>query len=124
MALTQKNKLFIQEYIKQNYTNATKAWQTVYECEYSTAKVQASKALKKPEIIEYMQEFQRQQYQEAGITAERIAMELAKMAFNEEEKATARTKALDLLQKQLGLQTQKVDANVNQEQTIEVKIEN
>ena len=26
ISLTQKNKLFVQEYIKNNYTNATKAW--------------------------------------------------------------------------------------------------
>lgn len=96
----------------------------VYDGSYDTARGQASKVLRKPEAIEYIQEVQRKSYQEAGITAERIALELADMAFNKDEKypPTAKAKALDLLQKQLGLQTQKVDANVNQEQVIEVSL--
>lgn len=124
MALTQKNKLFIQEYIKNNYTNATEAYMKVYDGSYETAKTQASKVLKKPEAIEYLQEFQKQQYLEAGITAERIAIRLGEMAFDDTKDypPTVRAKALDLLQKQLSLQTQKVDANVNQEQVIEVNL--
>ena len=124
MALTQKNKMFIQEYIKNNYTNATEAYMRVYDGSYETAKTQASKVLKKPEAIEYLQEFQKQQYLEAGITAERIAIRLAEMAFDDTKDypPTVRAKALDLLQKQLSLQTQKVDANVSQEQVIEVSL--
>lgn len=37
--------------------------------------------------------------------------------------ANIKLKALELIQKQLGLQTQKIDANVNQETTIIVDIE-
>lgn len=96
----------------------------VYQGNYDTCKVQASKVLKKPEAIEYLKEVQRKAYEEAGITAERIALTLAEMAFDNGEKypPTARTKALDLLQKQLGLQTQKLDANVSQEKVIEVSV--
>lgn len=124
ISLTQKNKLFIQEYIKNNYTNATEAYMKVYDGSYDTAKVQASRILKKPEAIEYLKEVQKRAYEEAGITAERIALTLAEMAFDDGEKysPTARTKALDLLQKQLGLQTQKVSANVSQEKVIEVSV--
>jgi hypothetical protein len=43
------------------------------------------------------------------------------MAFNKETAENIRLRAIDLLQKQLGLQTQKVDANVNGD--INIKIE-
>ena len=78
-----------------------------------------------PEAIEYIEQAQKEAYKQASITAERIALHLAKIAFDNGElyAKTPQIKALDLLQKQLGLQTQKVDANVNQEQVIEVKIE-
>lgn len=126
MGLTNKNKLFIQEYIKNNYTNATEAYMKVYEGNQETARVQACRVLKKPEAIEYLQEVQRQAYQEAGITAERIACQLADLAFKNEGDelygSSSQMKALDLLQKQLSLQTQKVDVDTSNIQ-IEVKIE-
>lgn len=49
------------------------------------------------------------------------------MAFaekgDEDYPANIKVRALDLLQKQLGLQSQKIEANVNQETTIVVDIE-
>ena len=50
------------------------------------------------------------------ITPERVANKLAQIAFaekgDESYNATAQLKALDLLQKQLGLQQQTINANV------------
>ena len=55
MGLTPKNKLFIEEYIKNNFSNATAAYRKIYEnASYETAKVQASKILKKPEAKEFI----------------------------------------------------------------------
>lgn len=95
----------------------------VYDGSYDTAKGQASRILKKPEAIEYIQEVQRKAYQEAGITAERIALHLASIAFDENDlfASSNQIRALDLLQKQLGVQKQALD--ITQDTVIDIKIE-
>lgn len=72
---------------------------------------------KRPQCREYILELQKDAYRSACITAERVAQELANIAFAEkgdkDYTANAKLKALDLLQKQLGLQKQKIEAEVN-----------
>lgn len=123
MALTKKNKQFCEEYIK-DY-NATQAYLRTYECAYNTAGSKSGALMRKPEIQEYIKELQKIEFAAAAISAERVGLHLASIAFDEDElyASASQMKALDLLQKQLGLQKQNIDANVNQELTIEVNID-
>lgn len=123
MALTKKQKDFCEEYVKCG--SATKAYFIAYGCEHSTASTNGYKQLRKPEIKDYILELQKEAFAQAAITAERVALKLADIAFAEKNDEVYCTKdqlkALDLLQKQLGLQTQKVEADVNT--TINITIE-
>lgn len=121
--LTKKNKQFCEEYIK-DY-NATQAYLRTYECAYNTAGSKSGALMRKPEVQEYIRELQKVEFAAAAITAERLGLHLASIAFNEGDlyASASQMKALDLLQKQLGLQKQNIDANVNQELQIEVNIE-
>lgn len=53
MSLTDKQKLFANEYIID--LNATRAYQTVYGCSYQTASVEGCKSLRKPKIKKYIE---------------------------------------------------------------------
>ena len=71
--------------------------------------------MKKPEAIAYMKEIQKERFDALGVTAERIASELAKIAFAEVDQDNSnqtKMRALELLQKQMGLQVQKVDQKI------------
>ena len=66
------------------------------------------------EISKYYILKERKEIFEANhITPEHIANELSEMAFGEDTPQNIKLKALDLLQKQTGLQTQKVQADLN-----------
>lgn len=119
--MTAKEKAFAEEYVVNGY-NATQAYLKAYNTDnYTTANSEGHKVLKKAHVKEYVQELQKAQFEAACITAERIGIKLAEIAFcgkgDQDYNATAQLKALDLLQKQLGIQKtkQEIDANVNQE---------
>ena len=126
MALTDKNKEFAREYIANHY-NGTQAYLKVYECSYENAVRKAWGLVQKPEVQEYIKELQKERVEALNISADRLLEELAQMAFaekgDEDYPANIKVRALDLLQKQMGLQSQKIEANVNQETTIVVDIE-
>lgn len=113
--LTKKQKTFCEEYIANGY-NATQAYLKAYDCQYDSARVEGSKALKKPMVKEYIAALQKEAFEGACITAERIALKLGDIAFanktDEHYTPQAQLKALDLLQKQLSLQHQHIEANV------------
>lgn len=87
----------------------------------------ASRLLQKPEIRQCVKECQKIAFENLALTTEKVALKLAEMAFAEKDDEVYNTsvqlKALDLLQKQMGLQKQKVDTNVNQTLEITVSIE-
>lgn len=117
MPLTGKQEMFCLEYVANNF-NIIDAYIKAYKPEnVENAKKNAYKNLKKPEVVARIRELQKERYEALNINADRIATELAEMAFavkgDEDYTATVKLKALDLLQKQLGLQTQKVDAKVD-----------
>ena len=117
MALTAKNKLFVEEYVANHY-NATQAYMAAYQCDYSSANKKAFTLLKKPEVKEYIKEIQRERTEQLNITADRVLEELASIAFAEKGDkdipAAAKNKALELIQKQIGAQApQKLEAEVN-----------
>ena len=124
--LTDKNKEFAREYIANHY-NGTQAYLKVYECSYENAARKAWGLVHKPEVQEYIKELQKERVEALNISADRLLEELAQMAFaekgDEDYPANIKVRALDLLQKQMGLQSQKIEANVNQETTIVVDIE-
>lgn len=117
--LTKKQRNFCEEYIANGY-NGTRAYLAAFDSQSTNgAAVEASKLLKRPGIREYINELQKEAFAAACINAERIAMRLGEIAFaekNDEVYGTqAKLKALDLLQKQLSLQTQKIDADISTE---------
>lgn len=123
--LTAKQKAFCEEYVKNGY-NATQAYLTAYGGQYHVANASGCVLLKKPHVKAYIKEIQKQQFEAACITAERVALKLADIAFAEkgdsDYNTSSQLKALDLLQKQLGIQHQKVEADVNAETEIVIKI--
>lgn len=122
--LTRKEKAFSELYALENYS-ATQAYLNAYDCEYNTAKSQGWKLLKKPLVKEYIEELQKEAFAAACITAEKVGLKLAEIAFaakdDEVYTATAQLKALDLLQKQMGLQHQKIEADVNTDINITIE---
>ena len=114
--LTKKEKAFCEEFVRNN-GNATKAYMFAYpdSC-YDTAKGAGYRVLKREGVKEYIAELQKEAFAAACINAERVALKLAEIAFADKDDeaygATSQLKALDLLQKQLGVQSQKVEANV------------
>lgn len=121
--LTKKEKAFAEEYV--NGRSATEAYFLAYDCEYNTANAQGYRLLKKPPIRDYIAMLQKEAFAAACINAERVGLKLAEIAFSDkgdkDYNATAQLKALDLLQKQLGLQTQKVEADINTDINITIE---
>ena len=124
MALTKKERSFCEEYVN-NGCNASRAYQTVYGCSIEDARRRYCKTFKKPEIKEYINALQKEAFEFACINAERVALRLADIAFAEKQDefytVAAQLKALDLLQKQLGLQKQKIEADVNTDINITIE---
>ena len=124
--LTKKEKAFCEEYVL-NGGSATTAYLAAYGCAYDTANAAGWKMLKKEHIREYMTALQKEAYDAACITAERVALKLSEIAFadkkDEHYGAASQLKALDLLQKQLGLQQQKIEADLNAHTEINITIE-
>lgn len=121
--LNDKSRAFCQEYVANNY-NAVKAYMVAYPTSTEvSSKSNANRLLRRPEIKEYIKEIQKERFEALNISADRIACELAGMAFSEfddNNTATSKLKALDLLQKQLGLQNQKVELNGKQDVIINI----
>lgn len=122
--MSPKEKAFCEEFIANGY-NATQAYLTVYGGTYATACATGCKVTKRPQCKEYIERLQKDMYAAAFINAERVGMKLAEIAFadksDEDYGATAQLKALDLLQKQLGLQTQKVEADISTDINISIE---
>jgi len=114
--LTAKEKKFCEEYVA-NGCNASRAYFEAYDTSsMENARKAYCKVFRKPEVKEYIAELQKEAFANACITAERVALKLGDIAFAEKDdefyNVPAQLKALDLLQKQLGLQKQQIDANV------------
>lgn len=122
--LTAKEKAFCEEYVA-NGCNASRAYQVAYDTTVANARATGSRVLQRPAVKEYIQKLQKEAYDAAFINAERVALKLAEIAFaakdDEDYGAQAQLKALDLLQKQLGLQTQRVEAEVSTDINITIE---
>lgn len=107
MALTPKQKAFCEEYVANGY-HISNAYRIAYpDANEHSVKTNSYKIMKYPEVKEYIKELQKERFEALNISADRIACELAELAFSgfdDNNNATSKLKALDLLQKQLGLQ--------------------
>lgn len=114
--LTNKEKAFCEEFVA-NGGNASRAFAFAYGCPIESARKRYCKTFRKPTIKEYIRELQKVEFEAACITAERVGLKLAEIAFADKKdeiyNATAQLKALDLLQKQLKLQTQHIEADIS-----------
>lgn len=124
--LTAQQTRMVEEYVSNGYKPSA-AYLVAYNCTVECAHKNAYKILQKPEAQRYIQHLQKDRIAAQGITAERILEELSSIAFaekgDEHYNATAKLKAMDLLQKQMGLQKQQIKAEVEQNQEIRVTIE-
>lgn len=118
--LTVIQRRFLQEYIK-DYNGARAYMRACTDVDYDSAKATAYVILKKPEAHAYLDQLEKEKFQELRINAEHIATELAKIAFMDDEASKKdKMKAIELLQKQLGLQSQKIQADVSTNINIEI----
>lgn len=122
--LTRKEKEFCEEYVR-NGGNASQAYFHAYNTTIENARKAYCKVYRKPEVKAYIKQLQAVEFEAACITAERIGLKLAEIAFaakgDEDYTTAAQLKALDLLQKQMGLQHQKIEADVNTDITITIE---
>lgn len=110
--LTAKQELFVQEYLA-NGMKLIKAYCAAYpNASEKTANKESWKLMKKEPIKARIRELQHDRYEQLGINADSIAIALKQIADDPEATNTEKMKAYELLQKQLGLQTQKVEAEV------------
>lgn len=124
--LTPQQTRFVEEYVSNGYKPSA-AYLVAYNATVETANKNAYAIMKKPEAQRYMEYLQKDRIKAQGITAERILEELTSIAFAEkgdkDYNVNAKLKAMDLLQKQMGLQKQQIKAEVEQNQEIRVTIE-
>jgi phage terminase small subunit len=114
--LTKKQLNFCQAYVENGH-NKVQAYLAAYDASYETARVKAYLMMKDQRILNRVAELEEEAWKQACITPAKMARELASQAFGEINQETGLTysvkqKAMELLQKQLGLQVQKVEAEV------------
>ena len=94
---------------------------------YDQCATGGSRLLKKPAIHDMVVQMQQDVYDSMCINAERIAAKLAEQAFADRDDEfytpTIQQKALDMLQKQLGLQKQQIKQEVEQTTVIRVEVD-
>lgn len=121
--LTLKEKAFCEEYVA-NGGNASRAYFAAYDTTKENARKEYCKVFRRPAVKAYIQALQKEAFDAACINAERIALRLSDIAFADKDDeyytVSAQLKALDLLQKQLGLQRQKLEAEVKQDIVITI----
>ena len=122
--LTKKEKAFCEAYVLEGLS-ASGAYKKAYECADSTASNAGWKVLYREGVKEYIEKLQKEAFERACISAEKVALKLGEIAFSEKDdevyKTQEKLKALDLLQKQLGVQHQKNDINFENEIVINIE---
>ena len=120
--LNEKQRKFCELYVSNGYKQG-EAYLEAYDLtDIDSARAGACRILKNQKIREYITQLQKEAFEAQCINAERVATKLAEIAFAQKDDqyytAPNQLKALDLLQKQLGLQNQKIemssqDININ-----------
>lgn len=109
--LTAKQKLFCENYVSNGY-KLQKAYMDAFGASPEVANANQWKLMKKDAIKNYIREVQHERFEALHITADSIASQLRDIAMSEDASYMERMRALELIQKQMGLQTQRVDAKV------------
>ena len=121
--LTDLQRRFCEEYVK-DYNGGQAYLRASTGCTKITSARQAAKELlKKQAIKDYIVVMQKQLFEAKCVTYERLADELSNIAFDPEAPRKDRMQAIALLQKQMGLDQIKVNADINQVIDIKVGIE-
>ena len=120
--LNEKQRKFCELYVSNGYKQG-EAYLEAYDLtDMDSARAGACRILKNQKIREYITQLQKEAFEAQCINAERVATKLAEVAFADKNDQyytpSNQLKALDLLQKQLGLQNQKIemssqDININ-----------
>ena len=109
--MTEKQKLFAETYLANGF-NAREAYYTVFGGTKTNKQPSYPyRLLKQPEISQYIEKRRTEIYESLNIDATRVMQEIAEIAFmpTDEKNINAKLKALELLSKNLALQTQKVE---------------
>lgn len=122
--LSPQHKLFAKEYVACGF-NAARAYRNAYNVDDDNNA--GSRLLREPLVREEIDREMKERCEELHINERKVLLKLNEMAFADADDKNYtpnhQLKALDLLQKQLGLQKQKIDANVDQTTTITVTID-
>lgn len=110
MAITAKQKLFAETYLANGF-NALDAYNQAFGGGQKNKPSYPYTLLKKPEIAEYLEQRRKEIYDSLNIDAMRVMQEIADIAFQpiDDKNVNAKLKALELLSKNLSLQTQKTE---------------
>lgn len=109
--MKQKHLDFCLNYLANGY-NVEKAYKEAYN---SATGINGYRLLDRDDVKQFLGEHLDKIYESKMVRAETVAIELARIAFtpiedlNDKVNCSNKLKALDLLQKQLGLQNQKID---------------
>lgn len=110
--MTQKQKLFAENYLANGF-NAREAYYTAFGPDNANNKKPSYPytLLKNPEIAEYIEKRRTEIYESLNIDAMRVMQEIADIAFEprDEKNVATKLKALELLSKNLSLQTVKTE---------------
>lgn len=123
--MTQQQINFCEQYLSNGY-NARKAYYAAFPHSKRDNKQPSYPytLLKNPEVKEYIDKRKIEIYESMNIDAIRIAQEISEIAFAEKGdtvyNTNAKLRALELLQKQFGLQNQKIESK---QEIIEITLE-
>ena len=109
--MTQKQKFFAENYLANGF-NARDAYYSAFGENGNKQPSYPYTLLKNKEISEYIQKRREEIYESLNIDATRVMQEIADIAFEprNEKNVASKLKALELLSKNLSLQTQKIES--------------
>lgn len=109
--MTEKQKLFAENYLANGF-NAREAYYSAFGESGNKQPSYPYTLLKNKDVINYIQKRRKEIYESLNIDATRVMQEIADIAFEprNEKNVASKLKALELLSKNLALQTQKVES--------------
>ena len=109
--MTEKQKLFAENYLANGF-NAREAYYSAFGENGNKQPSYPYTLLKNKEISDYIQKRREEIYDSLNIDATRVLQEIADIAFEprNEKNIASKLKALELLSKNLSLQTQKIES--------------
>ena len=109
--MTEKQKLFAEHYLANGF-NAREAYYSAFGENGNKQPSYPYTLLKNKEISDYIQKRREEIYDSLNIDATRVMQEIADLAFEprNEKNVASKLKALELLSKNLSLQTQKIES--------------